>query len=473
MSRIARGESSARMAGLAALLLAGCATQEKPLTEPAPGVPEAYAERPAGDATAETAWTDFILDPALKGLVARALEGNRDLRLAVLRVREARAAAGIQQADRLPTLAAGAAALRAGVPSDLSGQGRPFTGDQFGLSIGFTSWEIDLWGRIQELNEAAMQSYLQTEAAQRAVRVSLVSQVADCYLSLREADERLALAKLSAASRADTLRIFRRRLELGATSRLEVTQVELLLQQAETLVTRLEQARATQAHALDVLIGSPADVTRDGLRLGERPVFRAVDPGLPSSLLTRRPDVIAAEHGLRAARANIAAARAAFLPRITLTAEAGLASAELGSLVGGDSRAWSFAPSISVPIFDGGRLRASLDVAEIRREQAVARYELAVQSAFRDVADALTAGRWLAEQTKSLDATERTLKERTRLAKLRYDSGAARYLEVLDAERDLLAVGQERVQNRRALLSARMALFAALGGGVTAPSAQR
>lgn len=444
-------------------LLTGCGGPTDETTGPDLALPAVYPE--ASTAGTASPGDDAILDPVLRDLIERALAGNRDLRVATLRVAEARAVAGIQRADRLPTLAAGAAAARASVPADLGGEGRRTIERQFGLSVGFTTWEIDFWGRIGSLETAALESYLGTAAARRAARAALVAQVAETYLSLRELDERLALARQAAASREESLRISRRRVELGAASRLESTQVELLLRQAETLVAVLEQARATQAHALDVVVGSSAPVTPDSLPLAAREVVADVAPGVPSELLTRRPDILAAEHELRAARANVAAARAAFFPRIALTASAGFASEELDNLVGADARAWNFAPTLSVPIFDGGRLRASLDATELRREQSVARYERAVQSAFRDVADALSARRWLAAQETALLATARTLEERARLAGLRHASGSASHLEVLDAERDLLAIGQERVRNRRARLSARIALLAALGGG--------
>lgn len=455
------------------LALAGCAGSPSESPRPDTTLPASYPE-PSGTAVpADAGWADVILDPVLRRLVERALDGNRDLRVATLRVAEARAAAGIQAADRLPTLAAGASALRAGVPADLSPTDQRATGEQFGLSVGFASWEIDFWGRIRSLEEAAIADYLRTEAAARAARVSLVAQVAETYLALRELDERLGLARQAAASRNESLRLFRRKVELGSASRLELSQVELLLRQAETLVARLEQARAIQANGLSVLVGSPVAIEPDSLGMAERQALRDVAAGAPSELLLRRPDILAAEQALRAAQANVAAARAAFFPRIALTASGGLASADLGSLVGADSRAWSFSPTLSLPIFDGGRLRASLDVAEIRREQAVAGYERAVQSAFRDVADALSARRWLAEQEAALRATSAALEERARLARLRHDSGAASHLEVLDAERDLLAVGQELVQIRRARLSARVALHAALGGGAEATTPLR
>ena len=452
---------------LTLLLLAGCTGSDLGQPNPDLSLPASY---PVADGAGDASLGEVVLDPMLRELIGRALAGNRDLRVATLRVAEARAAAGIARADRLPTLEAGAAAARAGVPSGLGGEGGRTTRTQLGLSVGFTSWEIDFWGRVEGLERAAVETYLATEAATHAARVALKAQVANTYLSVLELDERLALARRAAESRAETLRICRRRAEVGAASRLELTQVELLLRQAETLVAVLEQARATQTHALDLMVGSAAGIKTDERPLDRREIIADAAPGVPSDLLLRRPDILAAEHELRAAGANVAAARAAFLPRIALTASAGVASQSLGDLVGADSAAWNFSPTVSVPLFDGGRLRASLDIAELRREQAVARYEQAVRSAFRDVADALAARRWLSDQETSLRATAGLLAERARLARLRHESGAASHLEVLDAERDLLAIGQELVQNRRARLSARVALIAALGGGPDEPS---
>jgi len=462
--------------------LAGCA----PLaTAPAPWampVPAAYPDHSGASAqtsppvtlAATPEWREHFTDTDLRALVEQALAQSRDLRAAVLRVEEARAAYGIQRADRLPTLAASLAATRAGVPGDLNVSGRPVVGNQFQLGVGLTSWEIDFWGRVSSLNEAALQSYLATDAARRAATLSLISQVANGYLALRELDERLVLAQHSLDSRSESLRIFKRREELGATSKLELTQVQLLWQQASMLVAQLQQISATQRHALTLLVGAPVSLPPSLPGLDSLTLARELAPGLPSDLLVQRPDIVAAEHGLQAASANIQAARAAFFPRIALTASAGTASAELDGLFQTGSQAWTFAPSVSLPIFDGGRRQAALELAEVRRDQAVVRYEQTIQAAFRDVSDALAAQRWLGEQVNALRATLALQNERARLAKLRYDSGAVRYLEVLDAERERLAVEQQLVQTRRAQLSAQVALYAALGGGTqhmnTAPT---
>lgn len=236
-------------------------------------------------------------------------------------------------------------------------------------------------------------------------------------------------------------------------------------QQARALGADLERIRAEQAHALALLVGAPLDLPTQSVRLEDSAVMHELPAGLPSDLLVNRPDIVAAEHQLQAANANIGAARAAFLPSITLTGAFGTASAELDGLFSGGSRAWNFAPSINLPIFDAGRRQSALDLAEVRRDQAVAGYEKTIQTAFRDVSDALSARHWLAEQVEVLRATVAAQSERARLAQLRYDHGASPYLEVLDAQRDLLAAQQTLVQTRRALLSSRVGLYAALGGG--------
>lgn len=454
---------------LAALLAAGCANLAPPHERPPLPVPAQYAEGGAATEPAQPvsaiAWRDYFVDAHLQGLIAQALAHNSDLRLAVLRVDEARAAYGVTRADRTPTVAAGLDGSRARVPAGLSGVGRSVAANQFQLGIGMSSWEIDFWGRVRNLESAALATYLASDEARRAATLALIAQTADAYLSLRELDERLLLARRTLATRQESLRIFRRRVELGATSKLELTQVEVLAQQATALVSQLELARATQAHALALLVGSPVELAPAAERLDQFALSQPLAAGLPSQLLAQRPDIMAAEHNLRAASANIGAARAAFFPRIALTASLGVASTELDGLFRSGSHAWSFAPQISLPIFDRGRRQASLDLAEVRREQAVVRYEQTIEAAFRDVSDALSAQRWVTAQVQTQRDTLALQAERARLAKLRYDSGAARYLEVLDAERDLLAAEQQLVQTRRAQLGAQVALYAALGGG--------
>lgn len=418
-----------------------------------------------GPIAPEIAWRDYFADPQLKALIAQALENNRDLKTAVLRVEEARAAYGIQRADQFPTIAAGIDGSRARTPADLSPTGRALTAGQYQVGVGVAAWELDFWGRVRNLKEAALESYLATDAARRAVTVSLIALVADSYLALGELDERSALARQTVASREESLRIFTRRFEVGAIAKMDVVQVETLLQQARTLAAQLEQARAAQAHALTLLLGSPLPPLPQAGRLDDAAVMPTLRVGLPSEVLLQRPDIVAAEHQLRAAGANIGAARAAFFPRITLTGSFGTASSELSGLFDSGSQAWRFLPSLTLPIFDAGRNRAALDLAEVRRDLAVANYEKTVQTAFREVSDALSARSWLGEQVRISQATLVAQAERARLARLRYDNGSAPYFEVLDAQRDLLAAEQQLVQTRRALLSSRVSLYAALGGG--------
>ncbi|SEA66891.1 efflux transporter outer membrane subunit [Acidovorax soli] len=452
--------------------LAGCASMAPPHETPALPVPAHYA-LPApdeGTPAATTGWRDYFTDPRLQTLMAQALANNRDLRATALRVQEARAAHGIQRADLLPTLGAQAGMDRSRVPADLNLTGQPLLSSQYQAGLGLASWEIDFWGRVRSLNDAALQNYLATDAARHAVTLGLIAQVAQSELALRELDERLELAHQAIASRQESLRIFQRRVDVGSASRLNLTQVQTLLTQAQALGAQLEQARAQQANALALLVGAPVAPPAVAVRLDSlsMPPLRA---GLPSDLLAQRPDIMAAEHQLRAAQAQIGAARAAFFPRVALTGSLGTASAELGGLFDSGSQAWTFSPSISLPLFNGGRLRNNLNLAEVRRDIAVANYEKTVQGAFRDVSDALVARQALARQLAIAQDARAAQSERARLSQLRYDHGAAAFLEVLDAQRDLLVAEQQVVQMRRAVLSSQVGLYAALGGGALAAPA--
>ena len=457
------------LAAAATLVLAGCASMAPPLETPTLPVPAHYATpgTDTGTPAATTGWRDYFTDPRLQALIAQALENNRDLRTTALRVQEARAAYGIQRADMLPTLGAQAGMDRSRVPADLNLTRQPLLGSQYQAGVGLASWEIDFWGRVRSLNDAALQNYLASDAARRAVTLGLIAQVAQSELALRELEERLLLAHQAIASRKESLRIFQRRVDVGSASRLNLTQVQTLLSQAEALGAQLEQARAQQANALALLVGAPVGPTPATVRLDtlQMPPLRV---GLPSDLLAQRPDIMAAEHQLRAAQAQIGAARAAFFPRVALTGSLGTASAELGGLFDSGSQAWTFSPTISVPLFNGGRLRNNLNLTEGRRDIAVANYEKTVQGAFRDVSDALVARQVLARQLAIAQDARAAQSERARLSQLRYDHGAAAFLEVLDAQRDLLVADQQVVQLRRALLSSQVSLYAALGGGALA-----
>lgn len=452
-----------------ALLLASCLSLAPRYERPPLPVPDQYpsdAPAPAGvsgEAALRLDWHQVFVDPALQSVIETSLHNNRDLRRAVLQVSEARAQWRVAGAARWPDLNGNAVGARARIPEgEVPGLGGVISAYEVTAS---TRWELDFWGRVRSLDTAALESYLATDAAHRAFAVSLAVQVADAWLQQRELDERIALTQASILTRTETFRIFRRRYEEGSGTRLELTQAETLLTQAQALGAQLEQARAVNHHALSLLMGVPAS---SDLRTGTFDMqgsVRVVAAQLPSALLTQRPDILAAEHRLKAAHADIGAARAAFFPQVMLTGSIGTASSQLDGLFDAGTRTWAFLPTITVPIFNTGRLRSNLELSRVRRDVAVASYEATIQGAFRDVADALSAQKSLTDQVEIQRRALTALTERARLAQLRYNSGAATYLEVLDAQRDLLVTQQTLVQTQRAVQSTRVSLFAALGGG--------
>ena len=462
--------------GALVTILVGCSlapSYERPSLPTAAVYPGGYdVETQVSSDTLQPGWSEFFTDAGLRELIAQALENNRDLRIAVQRVEEARGLYGIQRADRLPGISAGAAASRSRVPFDLSPTGSSITSDQYQVTLNLSLWELDFWGRVRNLSAAGLESYLATEEARLAIVISLIAQVANTYLLERELDERVVIAQQSLATREDSYRIARRRYEVGYSSKLDGVQAETLLNQARADLASLMRQQDQNLNALTLLVGAPVIFEPQMLSMIEPGFVREISAGLPSDLLMNRPDILAAEHRLKAAHANIGAARAAFFPRIVLTGNLGTASIALNGLFGADSGTWSFAPSITLPIFDGGRNRANLDVSEARRNLAVADYERTIQGAFREVADALADRRRLAEQVTAQQATLAAQTERTRLAGLRYQNGAAPYLEVLDAERDRFLAEQTLVQVRRTLLASNVNLYAALGGGTVAHKAQ-
>ena len=412
-------------------------------------------------------------------MLEQALAHNRDLRIATARVAEARASYRIQGAALYPDLSASAAYSLASdksqFPFDLggSGGGGDVRIERLSAQLS-TGWEIDFWGRVANLRDAALERYLATEEGRRAVATQLIAQVANGYLLELEYAERIALADGTIATRRDALRIARRRHELGAASKLDRTQAEVLLGQAETALHVLRMERAVNRNALELLVGRPVAIEAGAGHLRTLALDGALPPGLPSELLIHRPDIVAAEHGLRAANADIGAARAAFFPNIRLTGATGYSSMEVDGLIdrtGGF--VWSFQPQITLPIFDAGQRAGALQAAKARRDAAVAEYEQAIQRAFRDVADAMVRRRELAAQIAPMRTTLAALRERTRLAQLRYDSGKSGYLEVLDAERDRFATEQQLAQLDRAYLAAGVALYAALGGGFAETTPER
>lgn len=451
-----------------AMAINGCATLAPTYERPQGLLPDDFGTQDdqAPTQVAALSWCEYFTAPKLQALIHKALTQNHDLRAALLKVEEARAAHAIARSQAIPTIGTNFDSQRRRVPADLSPTGQARIGGEHQLAVGLSSWELDFWGRIKNLKDAALHEYLASEEASYAATLVLVSQVAETYLALRELDQRIFLADQALSTRKESLRVFTRRVEVGSSSRLELVQAELLWQQAHVLLTQLQLQRDLYANALALIVGDP----ELSVPFAPQPLLttmglKPLAPGLPSQLLENRPDIRAAERELQAAQARIGAARAMYFPRIALTTMAGTASAELDNLFTSKSRTWTFAPSISLPIFDGGLRRANVQTSKIRREQALNNYQQTIQSAFREVADALTEQQWLAAQLEILQATQSTLQERSRLSQRRFEAGAVRYFEVLDAERDLLDGEQQVVQAEQALLKAKIKLFIALGGG--------
>ncbi|ANF27845.1 RND transporter [Stutzerimonas stutzeri] len=343
--------------------------------------------------------------------------------------------------------------------------------EQFSVGLGISAFELDFWGRVRNLTEAARAQYLSTIEAQRAFRLSLIADVALTYLAVRGAEARIELAEATLQSRRDGLRIARVRFEAGITSALDLNQAQALLTQAKTELANLHLVRAEQVNYLTQLIGGPLQQPLpEPLPLNEQIEPLRLDAGLPSELLLVRPDILGAELDLRAARANIGVARAAFFPQISLTGSFGYISNELDNLVSRDNRTWSIGPSLYLPLFDFGRNRGNLTVAEARENAAVAQYESAIETAFREVADALAGRRWLAEQVAAQAENVATLRRIADLARERYAEGVVNYLQVLDAERNLFDAEQAFIQVKRAQIQNLVSLYIALGGGTEGPS---
>jgi len=465
-----------RLLLLAPLLIAGCNFAPKhvqPALPTAPAYPvlgEINRDTiPAPDGTTpapSVGYTRFFPDPRLHVLIELGLQRNRDLMASTARIAEARALYGIQRADQLPGLNASGSIIR----------NRTAASDAFGNNITQTSYaaglivpafEIDFWGRVRNLSAAARASYLASVEGERAFRLSLVRQIAGTYFLAREADERVALAEQTVESRREGLRIAKLRLDAGVTSALDFRQAESLLTQAETELAALKLARAQARNLMYLLIGGPAPETLpEPLPLGAQRPTEPLAAGLPSQLLANRPDILAAEQQLRAARANIGAARAAFFPNISLTGGLGYASADLANLFNDSGLNWSFGPSLNVPIFDWGRRKGNVDLAVAREDIAVATYERTVQQAFREVSDALAGRAYFAEEVAAQERATLAQRQIARLAQIRYREGVANYLEVLDAERNLFTAEQQLLSLRRQELDNLAALYAALGGGL-------
>ena len=457
----ARGAACTALA--AAVLLAGC-SQIPAYQRPAAPVPQTFAADVPAAATALPDWQAYFPDPALHGLIEAALANNRDMRIALARVEEARALAGVARADRFPTLEAQGSANRTRTPADLTGVGVARTTRRYDLGLGITSFELDFWGRVAALSDAARAQYLASDEAARSFRASLIGDVASTWYQLAALTEQSQLADDTLKTREDSLALTRKRRDAGLASDLDVLTAEGLVESVRAQWADLKRQRAQTENALRLLTGTATPLPA-APAVSTQPALAQLAPGLPSDVLLRRPDVRAAEQRLIASNANVGAARAAFFPRIALTGNFGTASSALSGLFGAGSEAWLFQPVLTLPLFDAGRNRANLGVAEARKVQAVADYEKTIQQAFREVADALAARAAYGEQLTAQEANLRAQQARLEQVKARERAGIASYLEVLDASREAFNAQQAVVASRLQLLAAEVALYKSLGGG--------
>ena len=416
----------------------------------------------------DTGWRDYFTDQRLQSLIAASLENNRDLRTAVLRIEEARALYNVQSADRLPNVNASFGETRAKTPAFLSSTGQTTIGKRYDIGASVSAFELDFFGRVKSLNDAALASYLATEEARSAAQIALVSQVAQAYYTERAYAEQYALAQQTYEARARTYKLTQQRAEVGASSRLDLRSNETLMETARASALTLARQRAQAENALTLLVGQPPASAASGAMPTDAQLdaLNALPEGLPSDLLTRRPDIRSAEQRLKSANANIGAARAAFFPRISLTAAIGSSSPSLHGLFDSGSGSWSFAPQLTLPIFDAGRNSANLTLSEVRKNIAVADYEKTIQTAFREVADALAARDYLGEQVNAQRAVQEAQADRLKLLQLRFDNGVASTLDVLDAQRELFSAQQSLVQARLLRTTTAIDLYRALGGGL-------
>ncbi len=457
------------LALLAAGILSSCSMAptyvrpDAPVEDRFPGNTDSSAKTPAAS---EIGWNEFFREPRLRALIAAAIENNRDLRLAALNIEEARALYNVQWADRLPTFQVEGEASRARSISN-SSPGMVTSGN-YTVGLGISAFELDFFGRVKSLTDAALAQYLATEEAQRSAYISLVSEVAKTYLTERAQTKQIELAQKSYESYRRSYELMQKRYEVGASSALELRQYETLMQSALVSLSTLQRQRAQTENALVILVGGKQikDLPPPH-ELSEDDILQDIPAGLPSDLLANRPDIRQYEQLLKAANANIGAARAAFFPQITLTAFAGTASSSLSNLFDAGTGAWTFTPQLTLPIFDAGRNIANLDLAEARKNIAVVNYEKAIQTAFKEVADALTARDWLNEQVKAQAAVLNSETERLKLSEARYNNGIVSSLEVFDAQRQQFAAEQSLVDARLTRLINAVELYRSLGGGLT------
>jgi len=454
--------------------LFGCSSMAPKYSRPAAPIPDSWpsgaayntAPLPGAETVASLKWHDFFSDETLQNVIERALQNNRDLRIAVLNIEKARALYGIQKAEIFPVVGVTGGGSQQRLPADVSGSGKVITAEQYSVSFGLSSWELDFFGRVASLKEQALENYLATEQAQKSAQISIVSAVANGWLGLAADLEKLQLSQKTLQLQEESFNLIKHRYETGISSELDLRQAQTRVEGARVDVVANTRAVALDQNLLNLLVGQniPADTRPSSLAASGK--LPAIAAGLPADALLQRPDILQAENRLKAANANIGAARAAFFPRITLTTGLGTISSELSGLFQSGSGTWGFAPRLDLPIFDFGRRKGNLDAALAETNIATAQYEKAIQTAFREVADALAAVGTADDQVNAQESLVKALQQTHRLALLRYQKGVDSYLPTLDAERSLYAAESGLIGLRLARMNALVSLYKALGGGV-------
>ena len=454
------------------IFLGGCSLAPK-YTQPQAPIPTlwpqgaAYKDTraiPGAPTVPELKWKDFFADKQLQKIIETALSNNRDLRLAALNVERARALYGIQRAELLPTVNAVGAGSKQRRSADLLSSGDPRTIEQYSINLGIASWEIDFFGRIRSLKDRALQEYLATEQARRSSQILLVSEVARVYLTLAADRETLKLARSTLETQQAAYDLIQKRYDVGLANKLDLLRAQTPVDAARVDIARYWQMVAQDQNALNLLAGSPMPEEFLPVDLSSVTPLQEISPGLSSEVLLNRPDILQAEHRLKGAYAFIGAARAAFFPRISLTTSIGTASDDLSGLFKSGSGTWNFVPQIAIPIFDA-RTWAALRVSKADREIVLTQYEKAIQTAFRDIADALAVQGTVDQRVSAQQSLVNAVAETYHLSNKRYTKGIDSYLGVLDAQRSLYAAQQGLIALRLAKLSNQVRLYAVLGGG--------
>ncbi|MEH6457660.1 MAG: TolC family protein [Cocleimonas sp.] len=458
--------------GLTAIIsmtMVGCTNVSSKITTPVPKVAPPIANTITGQKKTPVkkiklvAWEQFFTDPTAKKVISTALKNNRDLRIAATNVAEAQGLYQIRRRDQIPNVSVNGS--RSQTRNSLNLSGNKNTINSYGVNVGLVSYEIDFWGRVANLKDAALANYFATLEAQRTSQLSVISETANAYYNWLATRENLRLANATLKARAQSLRLITLRQTVGIASELDHAQAEVAKATVEAQKAQIQRALTGYQAVLELLVGSPIDKVLASAKHAGRPKFDFVVPeNLNSSVLLNRPDIISAEEGLRAANANINAARAAFLPSISLVGSGGFASGDLGDLFKASSKTWSFTPSISLPIF-GNSIQANLDVAKARQNRSVAEYEKAIQAAFSEVYTQFQARKARRSEIIANNKLVWAQKKRQNLAQVRYDAGLASYIEVLDSQQNSFASEQSLLESERGEVESIILLYKALGGG--------